>query len=359
MPISAPTGSLRLLPEPRRARLPGFRSDAAHMPHRKGIFAARRVLAGLLFSTLLTGPVMAQHAAHHPEHPATQPPVQHPVPNTAAAHHEAHADAPGAVHPFRLGNLEAWSLKDSDIALPLGATRTPWNDPSIPAILTSAGLAPDAIPLSNQPLLLRGEGRVVLIDTGAGSSPGAPGGLQTALAAAGVCADDVTDVLITDYLDRHLLGLLTPEGGLAFPNAQVHIPEEDWEAMLPYPGDAALVAAVTPNVAPFKPGAVITPNITAVPLAGHTESHTGYEIVSGSDRLLYVGDALHTPLISVAHPEWTNTWDRDEAAGVATRQALLARAARENLRLFSGHFPWPGVGRVETSGAGYVWRPER
>jgi glyoxylase-like metal-dependent hydrolase (beta-lactamase superfamily II) len=123
-------------------------------------------------------------------------------------------------------------------------------------------------------------------------------------------------------------------------------------------GEAALLAAVTPKVQPFAPGAQVTPSIKAVPLAGHTPGHSGYEIVSGAERLLYIGDAMHSSIISVQRPDWINGWDTDSAAGVATRQGLLERGAAGSLRIYGGHFPFPGLGRFTRRNDGFVWTPE-
>jgi len=278
-------------------------------------------------------------------------------------HHHHPVVAPAAsssalARPFRIGALEAWALRDSETALPVGGARTPWKDPAIANLLVSAGQPADAIRLSNQPLLLRDGDRLVLIDTGAGSTDGAAGRLQAALAAAGARPEEITDILISDYQDDHLGGLLTPHGQPAFPHATIHIPSADWAAMQAYPGDAAFVTAMTPRVRPFAPGSVVAPHITAVPLPGHTESHTGYEIVSGTQTLLYIGDALHSSVLSVAHPEWANSSDLDEAAGIATRRALVDRAAAGGLRLYGPHFAWPGLGRIAKVGQTPVWRPE-
>ena len=105
-------------------------------------------------------------------------------------------------------------------------------------------------------------------------------------------------------------------------------------------------------------GAQVTPSIKAVPLAGHTPGHRGYEIVSGEDRLLYIGDAMHSSVISVQRPEWRNGWDSDNAAAVATRQDLLERGVTGTRRIYGVHFPFPGVGRFQRRDDGFVWVPE-
>lgn len=266
------------------------------------------------------------------------------------------------VYAFRIGALEATALKDGEIALPNAANESPWADTAgARTALMAAGQAGDVIHLSVQPLLVRDGDSVVLIDTGAGGRMGTQNKLMASLRAAGVDPAQVTDILISHAHGDHVGGLAGADGRLAFPNAVIRISEPEWEYMkagAAKAGEAALLAAVTPKVQPFAPGAQVTPSIKAVPLAGHTPGHSGYEIVSGTDRLLYLGDALHSSIISVQRPEWVNGWDTDSAAGVATRQGLLSRGATGALRIYGGHFPFPGVGRFQRRDDGFVWVPE-
>ena len=147
-------------------------------------------------------------------------------------------------------------------------------------------------------------------------------------------------------------------GALAFPNAVIHVSIPEWTAMQGYAPQADMVRAITPKVRPFAGGAQVTPSIRAVSLDGHTPGHSGYEITSGDSRLLYIGDALHSSIISVQRPDWRNMWDDDSAEAIATRQALLERGASQNLLIYGVHFPFPGLGRFQRKDDGFVWVPE-
>jgi glyoxylase-like metal-dependent hydrolase (beta-lactamase superfamily II) len=264
---------------------------------------------------------------------------------------------------FRIGTMEAVALRDGTITLLAGdAKQSPWtNTAEVTALLAAAGQTDGLIHLSVQPLLVRDGERVVLIDTGAGGRMGTQNRLLASLRAAGVEPGQVTDILISHAHGDHVGGLAGADGALAFPNAVVRLSTPEWDYMkagAAQAGEAALLAAVTPKVQAFAPGAQVTPSIKAVPLAGHTPGHSGYEIVSGTDRLLYIGDAMHSPVLSVQRPDWVNTWDSDSSAGVATRQGLLERGASDGARIYAVHFPFPGLGRFQRHDDGFVWVPE-
>ena len=267
------------------------------------------------------------------------------------------------VSAVRIGSLEATALRDGTIKVPAGnAEMSPWtNTAEVSALLTAGGVTDGTVHLSIQPLLVRDGERVVLIDAGAGGQMGTEGKLIASLRAAGVEPSQVTDVLISHAHGDHVGGLVVADGKLTFPNAVIRMSAPEWtfaQAGAAEAGAGALLAAITPKVEPFAPGAQVTPSIRAVPLAGHTPGHSGYEIVSGDDRLLYIGDAMHSSIISVERPEWRNIWDNDSAAAVATRQGLLERGVSATQRIYGVHFPFPGVGRFQRRDDGFVWVPE-
>ncbi|MDP3854848.1 MBL fold metallo-hydrolase [Phenylobacterium sp.] len=284
--------------------------------------------------------------------------------NEPAAPAAAPAAAPSAdVFNFKIGALDATALRDGNLEGPndgktFGVGRPPSD---VAALLKAAGLATDTLKLSLQPLLVRGDGKVLLFDAGAAGISWAPqaGKLIAALRAAGVEPAQVTDIFISHSHGDHVGGLVHPGGVLTFPNATIHMSAPEWTAMKADTQLAAMVPVVTPKVAAFQPGAAILPGlVTAVAVNGHTLGHSAYEIASGPERLLYIGDTAHHFVVSVQKPDWTVAYDGDAPTAQASRRALLKRAADQDLRLYAPHFPFPGVGRVRTQGDGFVWAPE-
>ena len=260
--------------------------------------------------------------------------------------------------PFRIGTLEAVALKDGDLALPNEAGQSPWPDhDAIRSTLRGAGQDGETIHLSVQPLLVKAGGRVVLIDTGAGGQMGTQNRLQASLEAAGTAPAQVTDILISHGHGDHVGGLIA-NGALVFPNAAIRMSAAEWADLQSQAPMADLVRTIRPKVETFTFGAEIVPGITPVALEGHTPGHSGFEIASGAERLLYIGDAMHSSVLSVQRPEWVNAWDGDSAAAIATRQGLLERGAAGERRIYAGHFPFPGLGRFQRRDDGFVWVPE-
>ncbi|CAN5428589.1 MBL fold metallo-hydrolase [soil metagenome] len=221
--------------------------------------------------------------------------------------------------------------------------------------LADAGAPTDNITLGVDSLLVRSAGRTVLIDTGLGPKVG--GALMASLAGAGVKPDAITDVLITHSHGDHVGGLVTAAGALAFPHATIRMSAEEW-AWMQKSGNAALVTAIAPKVQAFRLGATIVPGIVAFAIPGHTPGHVGYRIGSGERQLVDVGDVAHSTIVSLGHPAWIISYDTDGIVGRQSREAWLARLAATKQRVFSPHFPFPGIGRIVKRGSGYAWQPD-
>ncbi len=311
-----------------------------------------------LLAASLAVAMLSACTKHEPAAPAAAPPAASTAAPAAPAQPSAEADTFG----FRIGALDAVALRDGtiDVANDGKTFGVGQSTDAVAALLAAAGQPTDALHLSIQPLLVRSGARVLLFDTGAADASWARAGrLPASLRAAGVEPAQVTDVLVSHAHPDHVGGLLARDGALAFPNAAIHLSAPEWDALKADAGAAALVAAITPKVATFAPGAEVVPGVvTAVDVAGHTKGHSAYEIASGGERLLYLGDAAHHYVVSVQRPEWTVQYDQDAPRAQASRRALLQRAADGNLRVYSVHFPFPGIGHVKAQGEGFVWVPE-
>jgi glyoxylase-like metal-dependent hydrolase (beta-lactamase superfamily II) len=278
-----------------------------------------------------------------------------PAPNAATP-----ADAPVAnpapvkiegVETFMVGDLSAMALSDGSLELPndnkvFGVGLTP---EEVAGVLSAAGQPTDKLQLTIHPLLVKAADRVLLFDAGAGSvfGPGA-GQLSTSLAAAGIDPASVTDIFISHAHGDHVGGLVNAQGGLAFPNAAIHLSKPEWTYMSEGRAElAALVTAITPKVDAFTPGAEIVPGVVkAVEIKGHTPGHSGYMITSGQNSLLYVGDSMHHFVVSVQKPEWTCGFDGDAKTAAASRAALLSQLAADGPWSLSSRAPRTGGARA-------------
>jgi glyoxylase-like metal-dependent hydrolase (beta-lactamase superfamily II) len=221
-----------------------------------------------------------------------------------------------------------------------------------------------------QPLLVRAGGQVLLFDTGAGGNFGPTAGkLLTSLAAAGIAPAGVTDIFISHAHGDHVGGLVDATGGLVFPNATIYMSAPEWDyirkldekkaAAIGLAQIATFITAVTPKVVAFTPGTDMLPGVVkAVEIKGHTPGHSAYLIGSGTDTLLYIGDAAHHSIISVQKPEWPIGFDGDAVVGAASRAAMLEENSTSGQRIYGVHFPYPGLGKFLKRAEGYVWVAE-
>ena len=290
---------------------------------------------------------------------AEEPAPAAAAPRAAAETQPAANQAPGH---SRLANCPRMALRDGDLELPndnkvFGVGRTPAD---VAAVLSAAGQPTDKLKLEIHPLLVKTADRVLLFDTGAGNNfgPGA-GKLSGSLAQAGVDPQSVTDIFISHSHGDHVGGLVNAEGNLAFPNASIHLSKPEWAYMSGLDHYKAIVPVLAAKVGAFAPGAELVPGVvTAVEIKGHTPGHSGYRITSGSDSLLYVGDSMHHFIVSVQKPQWTIAFDGDAATASASRAALISQLATSGERVYAVHFPFPGLGKMEKRGDGFVWVAE-
>ena len=193
------------------------------------------------------------------------------------------------------------------------------------------------------------------------------GQLVARLKQAGYAAADIDVVVITHGHPDHIGGL-TKGGKPVFPNAryvfgatEVDFWKRGENVREARKFNRELFVKICEPLADrstfVKPGAEVAPGIRAVDAAGHSIGMMAYHIESEGKRLLIWADTCTHYVLSVQRPDWHVEVDDDKTMAVAPRKRLLDMAATEKLFVAGFHMPFPGVGWVEKSSAGYRWVP--
>lgn len=139
-------------------------------------------------------------------------------------------------------------------------------------------------------VLLRGHGRVVLIDTGSFSVRQV---LIKRLREHNIARSDVTDLLLTHAHYDHVMNWNI------FPDARVAISSRELEWALAQPCEGSLVAelhirelAASPQLRSIEPGDEVLPNIRALEMPGHTPHHLVFVIEDENGRVIIAADAV-------------------------------------------------------------------
>ncbi|PNE42960.1 MBL fold metallo-hydrolase [Streptomyces noursei] len=242
---------------------------------------------------------------------------------------------------------------------------------------TFLDLAADEVHMMIQSWLVRSEGRTILIDTGVGNNrerPGMPAfhRLHTdyleRLAAAGVRPPDVDTVICTHVHSDHVgwNTHLTADGQWrpTFPNAQYLIPRADFDYWNPANGHRTRAGRRMANVFEDSVAPVhragqtvlwegdhhdIDAQLRIEPAPGHTPGSSVVWLRSGTERAVFVGDLVHSPL-QIAEPDDCPGFDEDEPRARNTRRRVLGEAADRGALLFPAHFPGPGAAEVRRVG---------
>jgi glyoxylase-like metal-dependent hydrolase (beta-lactamase superfamily II) len=202
--------------------------------------------------------------------------------------------------------------------------------------------------------------------------------MRASLQRAGFQTSDIDTGVLSHGHPDHIGGLLAEDGSVMFPNARILMSRREFDlwhesALRQRLGSGAvygnphmeeiMVAWIDRYLIPIsdrlewvEAESEIAPGITLFAAPGHTPFHLGVSIASGSETLLYAGDAFALPE-HVAHPEWTSSFDLDRTQTVATRGKLLDRAASDHSRVFHYHFAH--VGAVTRRGNGFEWEDQR
>ena len=211
--------------------------------------------------------------------------------------------------------------------------------------------------------LVRGRGRTILIDAGAGGFKQWGGKLKVNLALAGVQPSDIDTILLTHAHPDHVGGLLDSSGEAAFPDAELVIHQHEvsfWEddsnlsrVSERARGNFLFVRKVfdqyREKMRLFTDNEVL-PGISAMPLLGHTAGHSGYRIESADRSLLIWGDIVHFPQIQIARPDVSIAFDQDPLLSAKTRSKLLDVVSSDNILIAGMHLGELGFAHIQRKG---------
>ncbi|MBZ4690822.1 MAG: metallo-beta-lactamase superfamily protein 6 [Cereibacter sp.] len=182
-------------------------------------------------------------------------------------------------------------------------------------------------------VLLRGQGRVILVDTGSFSVRRT---LLARLAERGLSRHDVTDVLLTHAHYDHMMNWTL------FPNASVAIGAAELDHALSEPIETSLGAelyvsalAASPQLRRLTPGEEALPGLTVIEAPGHTPHHLVFVLDDGSARVILAADAVknRAELLAVSG---VSTQDSAASATTIARIGALWRE-RPGAILVCGH----------------------
>lgn len=253
---------------------------------------------------------------------------------------------------FQFGNFEVIAVQDalSEMRLELF--------PGMPEEeflrLTGGGRVPSSV---NVFLLKRGDGKIILVDrrerrkTGKGCSVNLNRAAFFRRASISFCSPICTATTSEDCL-----------GNMAkpfFPEPLVYVSMPEWEFW--QNGTAGpqgkqvrkALHAYGSRVRTFRFGEEVLPGIKALDASGHTPGHTVFE----TDSLLIVGDLLHAAALQIPRPEVCTIYDMNPSGAVQVRRRFYEFAASSSKPVAGMHLPYPGIGRIGRSAAGYVYLP--
>ncbi len=291
-----------------------------------------------------------------------------------AAHAETPVEPLVGFYKYKVGALEVTAVYD-------GIWRKP-HDPAFikdvsvddtKAALAKAGLTTDFMPIPLTVVVLKMNGRTIMMDAGSGVGQWQANAthLPANMKAAGIDYKSIDTIMISHFHPDHVWGLM--EKGTSapvFPNAEliVNATEYNWWtdpsrlAKLPE-GRKPAGKRIAENFPKWKnwklvdDGTEVVPGIRIMAAPGHTPGHSVYHVDAGSEQFLVSADTMYVPALLAPHPEWQGSYDQDGAMAITTRHKIIDQVIADNVRICGSHFPFPGTGNFVKDGNAYAFTP--
>ncbi|TVR11627.1 MAG: MBL fold metallo-hydrolase [Salinarimonadaceae bacterium] len=280
---------------------------------------------------------------------------------------------PPTAYRSRVGDIEIVAANDGMVRVPMkdgfvrGVTAA-----EVGEALAESGLPREILTITFTPIVVRTGGETVLVDTGYGASgPPTAGFLLENLAAGGVRPEDVTKVVISHFHGDHINGLLTKDGALVYPNAEILVPAPEWDfwtsqdrkAQAPdamkaaFDNVARVLGPMKDRLTHYKWDQEVAPGMIALDANGHTPGHTAFAISSDGESFVFISDTTNHPALFVRNPDWSPSFDIDPDAARRTKRRILDMVVTDDLPVGGFHFPFPALGKIARDGERYRYLP--
>ncbi len=252
---------------------------------------------------------------------------------------------------------------------------------TVPKVLWEKSNPADAlnrICMEARAMLLKGHGRVILIDCGNGSDFIAKHGekagqkfasmygvdekgpsLLKSLEKYGVQVQDVTDVILTHLHFDHCGGATCERNGQivpTFPAARYYVQRRNWEtAQNPNLREKASYLSV--NFQPLQSAGVlcflegqceVLPGIQVIPSDGHTQGQQMVKVADQNHSLIYCADVI--PTSSHVRSAWVMGYDLDPLKIISEKIEILKKAVEQKTYLYFEHDPYCDCALVQSDG---------
>ena len=208
--------------------------------------------------------------------------------------------------------------------------------------------------------VVRGAGRTILIDGGAGGIKQWGGRLGTNLWMAGIEPSEIDTILLSHAHPDHVGRLVDSAGEINFVNAELVVHRREvkfWQddANLSRANERArgnfriarqVFDGYRDRLRTFDEGEVL-PGIRAMPLPRHTDGHSGYLFESPDQGLLVWGDIVHFPHIQIKRRDVSIAFDQDPSLAATTQSRLLDQVSSEGLLVAGMHLGELGFARIK------------
>lgn len=240
----------------------------------------------------------------------------------------------------------------------------------VPKVLWEKVLQPDAlnrVPFALHCLLVRSQGKTILVDTGMGDKltpeeyaqwnlQRPEGGLLQALARLGVSPGDVDIVINTHLHADHCGGNTRLQEGqpvATFPNAEYWVQRLEY-AEASFPNERTRATYIAANFRPLEASGQlrllngdtrVTSEVRTVITRGHTRAHQSVILEAGREPVLYVADmasfAVHFERLA-----WLTAYDVEPLENLETKRRWQRWALERNALLLFEHDVHTPIGRL-------------